>query len=225
MSCVCVLRRGRWWLSRVEDLEHPGIYPDGRIDSRTSTQHVPGCSSLARGADPEPGTGGCCPPGGVTGTGAGPPLLRGFQSASACHFIPAEPGTKHTLPPTTACCSFNMIDFIFFKYTYIYICVFKYISYLTLGISQAGAAHLAQVQSHMARRSPTRGSPHPLTHTHAGRNPHARRGHPLGEEHRGKRVWGTGVHPSLGVGLPPQRRASSLPTKTGQAAGALGGPA
>lgn len=54
---------------------------------------------------------------------------------------------------------------LFFLNIHIYIYVFKYISYLTLGISQAGAAHLAQVQSRMARWSPTRGSPHPLTHT------------------------------------------------------------
>ena len=49
LSCVRVLQRGRWGLSRVEDLERPGIYPGGRMDSPTSAQHVLGDPRVLQG--------------------------------------------------------------------------------------------------------------------------------------------------------------------------------
>lgn len=96
------------------------------------------------------------------GTGAGPPLLQGFWVPAIWMCLsPTEPGTTHTLPPTIVCCSFNRIDFICFN---IHISVFKYISYLTVGICQTGAAHRTQIWSHF----PAQGPPHHLTHTYTG---------------------------------------------------------
>lgn len=69
-----------------------------------------------------------------------------FEVCLACclaAFHPAQPGTKHTLLPTAECRGFNRIDLNFFN---IHIYVFKYISHLTVVISQTGAAHLTLIR-------------------------------------------------------------------------------
>lgn len=83
-------------------------------------------------------------------------------------FHPTQPSTKHTLLPTAVCCGFNGIDFIFLN---IHIYVFKYISYLTVVISQTGAAHLILIWIHTARQSSVWGLPRLLTPIHGEKPP------------------------------------------------------